>query len=65
MFATPQPPSIDAQPGSGDDGDLQLRLHGIEDRLKRLDKAMGAALDLLRRLLRPIREHKASPPAGH
>jgi len=43
---------------------LQVHLRHIEERIDRLDKTVGAAVDLLHRMLHPDKANKPGTPAG-
>jgi putative secretion ATPase (PEP-CTERM system associated) len=48
----------------GDGLDLRMHFRHIEDRIDRLDKTVGTAVDLLHALLHPDRTTKSDAPAG-
>ena len=48
------------QPGAADVPDLQMHFRKIEDRIDRLEKTVGAAVDLLHALLHPEKDAKTN-----
>jgi len=50
--------------GSQDSGAWLARLHDIDERIDRLEKTVGSAVDLLHRLLHPDRNTKPGTPAN-
>ena len=50
--------------GAGDTGAWMARLREIDERIERLEKTVGSAVDLLHRLLHPDRNQKPGTPAS-
>jgi general secretion pathway protein A len=65
--AKPQPPAVLDAPdaaGAPDVVDWTPQFRHIEDRIDRLERTVGAAVDLLHRLLHPEKVSKPGSPAG-
>jgi hypothetical protein len=53
-----------AGPASGESASWHARMNEMDERIERLEKTVGSAVDLLHRLLHPDRAQKPGTPAS-